>query len=318
MPNITIIIINWNSWNVLEICLEKLQQQTYRNFNVLVLDNASTQTMPEGMSARHANVQFVQNINNIGFAAANNQAIKMLVGVEWCVLLNPDAYPEPDWLAILVDAACKNKEYASFASRQLMYHNSNLLDGDGDVYHISGLVWRNDYGKPKQQATSEPREVFSACAAAALYRIDALKAVGGFDEDYFCYVEDVDLGFRLRLAGYRCLLVPDALVHHVGSASTGGQRSDISLYYGHRNLVWTFVKDMPSLLFWSLLPPHLLLNVVSIIWFALHGRGSVILRAKRDAVLGLPKIWKKRQQIQNSRIASFGEIWQQLDKLMIR
>jgi len=121
----------------------------------------------------------------------------------------------------------------------------------------------------------------------------------------------------LRLAGHRCLYVPKSVVHHVGSGTTGGQHSDFAVYHGHRNLVWTFVKNMPGLLFWLLLPLHLVLNLASIIWFTFRGQGRVILRAKRDALLGLPKMWRKRQQIQKSRIASIGDIWQVLDKRMI-
>lgn len=160
--------------------------------------------------------------------------------------------------------------------------------------------------------------MFSSCAATAVYRRSVLLELGGFDEDYFCYVEDVDLGFRLRLAGYRCLYVPQSVAHHVGSGTAGGQHSDFSVYHGHRNLVWTFVKDMPGILFWLLLPLHVALNLVSIIWFAFRGHGGVVWRAKRDALLGLPKMWRKRQEIQGKRVASIGEIWQQLDKRMFR
>jgi GT2 family glycosyltransferase len=139
-----------------------------------------------------------------------------------------------------------------------------------------------------------------------------LLEVGGFDEDYFCYVEDVDLGFRLRLTGHKAMYVPDAVVYHVGSGTTGGQHSDFAVYHGHRNVVWTFVKNMPGVLFWLMLPLHVLMNLVSILWFALQGRGGVILRAKRDALLGLPTMWRKRQCIQKTRVASIGEIWRQL------
>jgi GT2 family glycosyltransferase len=111
--------------------------------------------------------------------------------------------------------------------------------------------------------------------------------------------------------------VPQSVAHHVGSGTTGGQHSDFALYYGHRNLVWTFVKDMPGFLFWLLLPLHVMLNLLSIIWFTLRGRSGVILRAKCDALLGLPKMWRKRQHIQKTRIAAIGEVWRQLDKLMI-
>ncbi|EKD97953.1 MAG: hypothetical protein ACD_23C00660G0003, partial [uncultured bacterium] len=191
------------------------------------------------------------------------------------------------------------------------------LDGAGDAYHVSGLVWRMGHGSPVPTDVEDEREVFSPCAAAALYRRSAFHETGGLDEDYFCYVEDVDLGFRLRLAGYRCLYVPQSVAYHVGSGTTGGQYSEFVLYHGHRNLVWTFVKDMPGILFWLLLPLHVLLNLVSIVWFVLLGRGRVILRAKHDALLGLPKMWRKRRYIQKCRVVSIAQIWRQLDKQTI-
>src|SRR5450756_1056210 len=238
MSRYSLIIVNWNSWDILSRCLKRLQSQTFKDFNVLVIDNASD-SLPIGFCSRHSNVTLVQNPSNIGFAAANNQAMLLLEDTTWLLLLNPDAFPEPEWLERLIDASKKNQDYSFFASRQLMDGDCNLLDGDGDAYHISGLVWREGHGEPQEEAMNEAREIFSPCAAATLYRLDALKSVGGFDEDFFCYVEDVDLGFRLRLMGHRCLLVPDAVVHHIGSATTGGQQSDFSVYYGHRNLIWT-------------------------------------------------------------------------------
>lgn len=317
MDRYTLIIVNWNSWNILSQCLEKLKSQTFQNFNVLVIDNASDQPVPDGLLARYSNLTLIQNKSNLGFAAANNQAIALLGDSEWVVLLNPDAFPEPDWLQQLIDAAEKNPDSSMFASRQLMDADCHLLDGDGDVYHISGLVWREGHGWRKDDLTHEAREIFSPCAAAALYRRDALISIGGFDEDFFCYVEDVDLGFRLRLMGHRCLLVPSAVVHHIGSATSGGQQSDFAVYHGHRNLVWTFVKDMPGVLFWLLLPLHVALNLVSVIWFALRGQGDVILRAKWDAIKGLPRMWAKRKKIQAARVASVRDILRVLDKRLI-
>ena len=164
-------------------------------------------------------------------------------------------------------------------------------------------MWRTGHGCLEADAFVTSREVFSPCAAAALYRADQLRQIGGFDERYFCYSEDVDLGFRLRLMGARCLYVADARVHHVGSASTG-VGSDFSVYYGHRNLVWTFFKNMPGILLLLYLLPHLLLNLGTIARFALAGRARVILRAKRDAVLGLPAILKTRRTLQASRVSS--------------
>jgi GT2 family glycosyltransferase len=314
MSRHTLIIVNWNSWDILSRCLENLENQAFRDFDVLVIDNASDRPVPDGLLSRYPNVTLIQNQSNIGYAAANNQAIMSLGETEWVGLLNPDAFPEPDWLQRLIDAADENPDYSMFASRQLVDKNPHVLDGDGDVYHISGKVWREGRGRHKEGAADELREIFSPCGAAALFRRDALVSVGGFDEDFFCYVEDVDLGFRLRLMGHRCLLVPGAVVHHIGSATTGGQHSDFSVYHGHRNLVWTFVKDMPGILFWLCLPYHLALNAAALVLYSARGRWRVILGSKLDAIKGLPKMWRKRREIQARRVISVRDVWNMLDK----
>jgi len=181
-----------------------------------------------------------------------------------------------------------------------------LLDGEGDDYHVSGLAWRLKYNQPVFPA-GEPYEVFSACAAAALYPRQEFLDAGGFDESYFAYIEDVDLGFRLRLRGLTCMVVPVAVIHHVGSASTG-KASDFSIYYGHRNLVWTFVKDMPSVLFWVYLPLHLASNCYSLISYTLRGRGRLIWKAKLDALRGLSLVLRNRRAVQSQRRVPIREI----------
>lgn len=314
---IGVVIVNWNSWGVLSRCLETLKGQTFQDFKVLIIDNGSSKKIPDDFYLHYPDINIIWNQNNLGFAAANNQAMKLLNNFEWVALLNPDAFPEPAWLENLINAANENPNYAMFASRQLMERNVSLLDGDGDVYNISGLAWRKNYGKHKDESAHEPREIFSPCAAAALYRRDIFLSVGGFDEDFFCYMEDIDLGFRLRLMGHRCLLVPSAVVHHIGSTISGGRHSDFALYHGHRNLVWTFIKDMPGILFWLLMPLHLMLNLISILWFTLQGRGGVIWQAKRDALLGLKKMLRKREHIQKTRIVSIFEILRHMDKRLI-
>ena len=317
MSRFALIVVNWNSWDLLSRCLEKLRTQTFQDFTVLVIDNASEHPAPQGLLDRHGNVTLIRNRSNVGFAAANNQAFALLKDTEWVALLNPDAFPEANWLQRLIEAAAENPGFSMFASRQLMEGSRHLMDGDGDAYHISGLVWREGHGSKQFYAPPQTREIFSACAAAGFYRKDALSSANGFDEDFFCYVEDVDIGFRLRLMGHRCLLIPNAVVHHIGSASTGSQHSDFAVYHGHRNLVWTFVKNMPGALFWLLLPLHLLMNLVTVAVFIARGQGKVILRAKRDAIKGLPRAWAKRKQIQAGRVATIGEIWRVLDKRLI-
>ena len=185
-----------------------------------------------------------------------------------------------------------------FSSTQICLHDSALYDGVGDNYLAIGVPWRGGYGHPISKL-QKLYEVFSPCAAAAMYRTDAFRSAGGFDESYFCYVEDVDLGFRMRLNGERCIQVADAVVGHAG----GGSASDgaFTRYYGVRNLVWTFVKNMPSPLFWPLLPVHLLTLCVLVAWAAFNGDASPTVRGIRDASAGLPDVWKERARIQSGR-----------------
>ena len=310
--SVAVIIVNYNGGALLAECLRHLHLQTVQPENVLVVDNASVDESAD-CSGEFPDITVLKMRSNLGFAAGNNRAITKC-DTEFVALLNPDAFPEPDWLEQLLNAAKTNPDAAMFGSRQLCRENPDILDGIGDIYHMSGLVWRQRHGVRQQTEDLAPREIFSPCAAAALYRRQALMDAGGFDEDYFCYVEDVDLGFRLRLAGCKAMYVPEAVVHHVGSATTGGQHSDFAVYHGHRNLVWTYVKNMPGILFWLFLPLHLMLNIVTVMWFTFRGQGSVILRAKLDAIKGLPKVWVKRSQIQAARRATVRDIWQALDK----
>ena len=313
----TVVIINWNSWKDTERCLVALSKQTFQDFHVHIVDNNSERPPPEALFELFPELSIIQNARNEGFAFANNQIFIQNYPSQWFVLLNPDAFPHPDWLERLLTAGEANPSVAMFGSRLLSAQNPDALDGDGDIYHISGLAWRDRIVKKTHRNREHPFEIFSPCAAAAMYRVDAVRAIGGFDEDFFCYMEDVDLGFRLRLAGHKCLHVPEALAAHVGSASTGGQRSDFAVYHGHRNLVWTYVKNMPGVFFWLFLPLHGALNLVSICWFSLRGQGRVILRAKRDALRGLPKMWRKRRMIQRQREASSADILNVMDKSLI-
>ena len=309
----TVIIVNWNSKNMLDECLDCLTKQTVQAEHIFVVDNASTDDSVKNAAAWTNNVTLMRMHNNVGFAAANNFALSKCK-TEFVALLNPDAFPEPYWLEALLTCARENPKVSAFGSRQLSCDDPKVLDGTGDNYHISGLAWRNRHGKRQQQKDLLERVIFSPCAAAALYRRQAIVEVGGFDEDFFCYVEDVDLGFRLRLAGHQARYVPDAVAHHVGTATTGGQWADFAVYHGFRNQVWTFIKNMPGFLFWLMLPLHLALNLASIFLFSIRGQAKVIFKAKKDALRGVPLMWKKRQDIQHKRIASSKDVWKVLDK----
>jgi len=309
---VTVVIVNWNGGTVLDECLAQLLKQSLPPARILLMDNGSTDGSVE-RAEQVAGITVRRMGANLGFAAANNRAVAEC-DTEWVALLNPDAFAEPHWLERLLAAARAHPQAAAFGSRQMAQGSPGTLDGVGDIYHMSGLVWRRGHGRAYRAEDSQAGAIFSPCACAALYRRDALASAGGFDEDFFCYVEDVDLGFRLRLAGYASWYVPDAVVHHVGSATSGGKHSDFAVYHGHRNLVWAFVKNMPGILFWAFLPLNILLNVVIVAHFAWRGQGKVVSRAKWDALAGLPAMWRKRRAIQAKRRASVVDIWRALDK----
>jgi GT2 family glycosyltransferase len=303
--DVLILIVTWNNQSTILKCLAHLKSQTYKRFEITTVDNGSTdKTLELQDECAKLQIEIIRLHKNKGFTVANNLGAQTARG-KWVALLNADAFPEPDWLEKLVKAAEENLEYSFFSSRQIQYNQPELLDGTGDAYHISGLAWRNGYNYKASKYGHEQKEVFSACGAAALISRDLFLEIGGFDEDFFSYFEDVDLGFRLRLQGKKCLYVPEAVVHHVGSASTG-RRSDFSVYYGYRNMIWTFFKNMPSPLIWFLLPVHIGTVLFFIFYLTLRGQGNVILRAVIDALHGLPKILKKRKDIQrNKKVGSF-------------
>jgi GT2 family glycosyltransferase len=315
---VAIVVVNFNGGEYLDRCLRSIESQSRRPDHVIVVDNASADGSMRAAQTRFPGFRYVANGTNVGFAAANNQAFDLCssLGVEYVALLNPDAFAAPDWLAKLLDAAGEGLGYASWASCLLRADAPAEVDGLGDAYHICGSAWRRRHGQPLERAWLVDRDVFCACAAAALYRLDAVRSVGGFDSDLFCYMEDVDLGFRLRLMGHSCRLVSAAKVEHVGSGITG-YRSNTATYYGQRNLVWVFAKNMPPALIWLLLPLHVIMNTMMVVVCTLRGQFAVVARAKLDALKGLKGLPAKRRAIQSSAIAPTSAIWRALSKSLV-
>lgn len=311
-PFFSIIILCWNSNPTILRCLEALNAQTIQDFEILLIDNGSTEPISSELVGKypHLTINFFRLEHNIGFAGGNNFATSHAAG-NYLVLLNADAFPNQDWLENICKGILKHPN-CFYASKLIMNNCPERLDGTGDVYHVSGLVWRKSHNTLISSFPEQEMEVFSACGAAAVYPINAYRQVNGFDDDYFSYVEDIDLGFRLRLIGYRCIYLPNAVVHHLGSGSTS-RRSDLSVYYGQRNLVWTFVKDMPGIFLWLLLPLHLLTNLILLALAIFRRQGLITLRAKRDALLKLPEMFNKRKQIQSTRTAPTRKLMSVMD-----
>ena len=312
--SVAIIIVNYNSGALLSRCLKSLSDQTLCADELVVVDNASTDAESQSMLASITTATVIKSETNLGYGGAINLAVRKIDTTDYIVCLNPDAFPEPYWLEAMVNAADNHPNYGSFASLMLREDDTSVVDGAGDDLHFTGIPWRRFHQRAlHDNLQTEP--VFSACAGAALYRTSLFNQLGGFDEVYFMYVEDIDLGFRLQLAGHPCLFVRDAIVHHIGSAITG-EGSDFSVYFGHRNLVYCYFKNMPLLLLLTTLPFHILANLFTLAVLTVKGHGGAIGKAKLDALKKLPSSIRARNNI--SRKVSNRDIWKMLNKSIIR
>lgn len=300
---IAVVVVNYNSGQYLTACIDSIFNQTEAADKVFIIDNNSNDGSVEPIEERYPQIQVLRQSQNIGFAAANNIALELIDDCDWVVLLNPDATASPDLIYLLKAAVAEHPETQMFSCRLVDANDNRVLDGTGDRYHVSGLGWRRDHGASMSRSRDIAETIFSPCGAAAVYNIQWMRRAGCFDETYFCYNEDTDLAFRMRLLGANCLHLDHCIVNHVGSGISGSD-SDFTVYHGHRNLVWTYIKNMPRGMLWWYLPQHLLLNVVTILYYTLKGRPGVIFRAKWHAILGLPRVIRQRSKIQETRKVS--------------
>jgi GT2 family glycosyltransferase len=301
-PTVSVLVLAYNSADTLPECLKSLAAQTFTDFELILADNASPQGEAQAAAKAYPNARLVENGANLGFAGGMNAAARAARG-RWLVLLNPDAFPEPDWLEALMRAATRRPQHRAFTSRQLMADDPTILDGLGDVMSGPCIPYRGGYMTPDTGATPEG-EVFSPCGGAMMIERSLFLELGGFDESFFCYCEDVDLGYRLQLAGEATVVVPDAVVRHVGSASSGGPKSEFAVFHGTRNRFWVLVKDTPALLLPVVLPLHLLAVTLIATRPANRERAPAMWRGLRAAFAGLPEILQSRRRVQAGRRAS--------------
>jgi N-acetylglucosaminyl-diphospho-decaprenol L-rhamnosyltransferase len=316
-PSASILVVNFNSGCHLETCVESLKTQTCENFEVIILDNASgDDSLKNAKRAIGDDLRFllIEGNKNLGFAKGNNQAAEH-ARADWIITLNPDAFPDNKWLENLLEAARAHPQIVHFGSTQYVAHQPKFLDGAGDRYFMAGIPWRDrsttriDFARAKGQNTFES---FSACAAAAMYRADILRAIGGFDERFFCFVEDVDLGFRLRLQGHPCIQVMNALVAHVGGGAGGGE-SDFARFYGTRNLIWCFAKNMPLPMLLGLSPALFAVLILLVLKAVPRGNTGTILNAIAAAVAGMGPVWRDRPKSAGERCVPIRSIAAAMD-----
>ncbi len=308
MELISVIVLNYNGKGFLNSCLSSLASQTYSDFEVIVVDNGSRDGSPEYIEENYPWVRLAKNDENLGFAGGTNVGIRAAKG-EFIITLNNDSRADSRFIEELIKPMA-DPEVGVCAAKMLF--PDGRINSAGICISRSGAAWDRGMFEPDRGQYEFVEEVFGACAGAALYRREMLDEIGLFDEDFFLYLEDVDLAFRARLAGWKCLYVPGARVihHHGGTAGVG---SDLAVYYGNRNIVWYPIKDFPFRLLITSLPFIVARNLAVVPYYALRGQGGVILKSKLDALKGVVKMMEKRKDVVRradySQINRFVEIW---------
>ncbi len=243
---ISVVIVNWNRRELLRACLESLRRQSGISFETIVVDNGSNDGSPD--LAREFGAQVICNQSNLGFCAANNQGITASRG-EYVALINNDAEAEPGWLAALHRACSSASDVGMAASKVLVWEDPTRIDKAGHLIFPDGQNRGRGAGALDRGQFDRAEEVLWPDGCAAMYRKSMLDRIGGFDEDFFAYGDDAELGLRARIAGWRCLYAPDAVVrHHRGSTMGKGSADRLELI--ERNRVLLALKLFPWSLLW--------------------------------------------------------------------
>ena len=248
--SVSVVVVTWNGLAHLESCLPRVLDQRLEagdTLELIVVDNASSDGSPDylrALGARDPRVRLLRNERNLGFSGPNNQGVSASRGA-FIATLNNDAPPEPGWLAALLDVARSDPAAGSVASRMVFAHAPGIVQSAGISIDRAAIAWDRHVGRSVAESDGAVTEVFGASAGAALYRREMLDRLGGFDERFFLYLEDVDLAWRARLAGWRALHAPQAVVRHAHSASAK-EGSPFKNWHLGRNKVWTTVKCYPA------------------------------------------------------------------------
>lgn len=276
----SVVIPNYNGIRYLKNCLLSLQKCEGEDFEVIVVDNGSTDgsnLLPDSLKL---NVRLIKLNENTGFAHAVNVGIREAKG-EYVILLNNDTEVESGFVRKLTEALKKNRKAFSASAMMVDMNNREVLDGAGDYY--CALGWAFAYGKGKKtEECDKGRKIFSSCAGACIYDKAKLEITGLFDELHFAYLEDVDLGYRARIAGFDNIYEPAAVVYHAGSGFSGSRYNEFKIKLSSRNSVYLILKNMPLLQLIINLPFIVFGYLIKTLFFVLKGYGKVYLKGLLD------------------------------------
>lgn len=286
---ISIIIPNYNGKKYLRDCLDAINQIEKLNIEVIVIDNASQDDDFQWIN-QYKNLYFKQLDKNYGFSRAVNEGIRLAQG-EYVLLLNNDTVIEKAFVQELVKTIEKDRKIFSVSSKMIAYHNRELIDDAGDEYSLLGWTKKRGDGQSVQGFITEKR-VFSACAGAALYRKSIFDEIGYFDERFFAYMEDVDIGYRANIYGYKNIYCPDAKVYHIGSATSGSRYNEFKVRLAARNNVYVAYKNMPCVQLIFNMPFLVLGYLIKYLFFTKKGLGNIYRKGLFEGIKSLNTLEK--------------------------
>lgn len=309
-PWIRVVIVNYNGRGFLQPCVDALAAQTMPDFEAVIVDNASTDGSVDALCLPDHRFTLARNPSNIGFAAANNIGARHCK-CAWIATLNPDTIPSAAWLEEARQGTIAYPDFQMFGATLIDAADGTIVDGFGDCLSITGIPWRGGNGHPVSTLPNSDGEVFAPCAAAAIYDREYFERAGGFDETFFCYVEDVDLGFRMRLLGARCMQLRHAIVHHHGSAITG-KTSDFTIFHSFRNRLWMLRKNMPLSLLLLAAPANILYSLLIIALARRSLPAAAALKGLWDGVVKSPGTPSQRRSVRADGLISTGDLLRML------
>ena len=298
---VSVVTPNYNGEEFLKAFFDSLNQDSEYIGEVIIVDNGSSDKSRQIIKSVSADfpVILIENTQNLGFAPAVNQAVKASK-YEYVFSLNNDTEIKKGSIPHMIDLISSREDIFSVQAKMLQYNNRNLIDDVGDEYNL--LAWTKKTGENHESSDfSEVCEIFSSCAGAAMYKKSLLKKIGMFDDNFFAYMEDVDLAIRARISGYRNLLCPQAVVYHIGSATSGSRYNEFKVKLAARNNVWVVYKNIPI--------PFKILNFIFLffgffikyVFFLKKGFGPIYLSGIREGLKTRNKIDKVKFEWKNTK-----------------
>lgn len=302
---VSVVIPNFNGESYIENCINSVKKQNYENIEIIVVDDASQDRSVEIIKT-FENVSLYINEKNSGFDVSINRGIRAASG-EYLLLLNNDVVLTPDFITRLVASIEKKERIFSVSSKMVRYYERDKIDDAGDFYHILGWAFKRGDGASVQRY-NRPGRVFSACAGAGLYRKSVFDEIGLFDENFFAYMEDVDIGFRAMTSGYENWYEPAAVCYHIGSATTaeGNKYSPFKVRLAARNNIYTVYKNLPLAMIAVNFPFLFFGFSVKAAVFSKRGYGRAYLEGLTEGIKTCGKL--ERIRFNKRRIANYLKI----------